>query len=80
MLTQFIDLKLGQARYKLLKDGTYFGEIAKLPGVWANANTLEECREELREVLEAWLVLKLRSGEYIAGLKAAGKPVLFQHA
>jgi len=30
--------------------------------VYANAPTLEECREELREVLEGWIVLGLRLG------------------
>ena len=63
MLTKFIEKKLYQATYKLLKDGTYYGEITSLPGVWANAVTLETCRTELQEVLEDWLVLKIRSGE-----------------
>ncbi len=29
-------------------------------GFWANEHTLEECREVLQEVLEEWLLLKLR--------------------
>ncbi|MBI5728794.1 MAG: type II toxin-antitoxin system HicB family antitoxin [Candidatus Magasanikbacteria bacterium] len=81
MLSQFIAKKLNLAQYKLLKDGTYFGEISALKGVWANADTLEECREELREVLEAWLIFKLRSGERVAGLKTGMiSPASFQHA
>lgn len=60
MLTDFIFKKLETAKYKLLKDKTYFGEIPSLRGVWANAKTLEKCREELREVLEGWLVLRLK--------------------
>jgi len=43
-----------RARYKLLEDGTYFGEIAGCEGVWANAKKLENCRDELRDVLESW--------------------------
>lgn len=77
MLTQYITQKLFQARYKLLKDGTYFGSIPSLKGVWANAGTLEECREELREVLEAWLVLKLQAREPVVGLKAAKRSALY---
>ena len=80
MLTQFLLLKLNQAHYKLLKDGTYFGEIPTLKGVWAHADTLEECREELREVLESWLVLKLQAGEAVTGLKASRHPAALQHA
>lgn len=60
MLIDFIERKLQIAKYKLLKDKTYFGEIPSLRGVWANAKTLEECREELKEVLEGWLILRLK--------------------
>lgn len=58
MLSLFIAKKLALARYKLLGDGSYFGMIPGLPGVWANGRTLERCREELREVLEDWLKLR----------------------
>ncbi len=69
MLSDYIGKKLKEARYKLLEDGTYFGEIRGLRGVWANAKTLEGCREELREVLEDWLLLKVRDRETIPGFK-----------
>ena len=55
MLTDYILQKLAQAQYKILDDGTYFGEIPRLQGVWASEKTLEKCRETLREVLEEWL-------------------------
>ena len=80
MLSEFINQKIKKAHYKLLKDGVYFGEIPALKGVWANGDTLEECREELREVLESWLVLKLRSGESVTGLKMTSRPASLQHA
>lgn len=69
MLSDFILKKLKNARYKLLKDGSYFGEIAGLKGVWANANNLEDCRKELQEVLEDWLLLKVRERENIPGFR-----------
>jgi predicted RNase H-like HicB family nuclease len=65
MLTAYITAAMSRARYKLLEDGTYFGEIPGLQGVWANAKTLEACRGELQEVLEDWLVVKLRDGNEI---------------
>lgn len=68
MLTEFILNKLKIAKYKILKNGTYFGEIPGVPGVWANAKSLEVCRKELQEVLEDWLVLQLRDGREINGL------------
>jgi len=69
MLIEFIEKKLKEAKYKLLKDKNYFGEIPGLIGVWANAKNLEDCREELKEVLEDWLLLKLKLGDFIPGLR-----------
>lgn len=69
MLSEYIEKKLKTAKYKLLKDGSYFGEIPGLRGVWANARNLEDCRKELQEVLEDWLLLKVRFGEKISGFE-----------
>ncbi len=68
MITQYIKLQLKKASYKILEDGTYFGEISGAQGVWANAKTLEDCRQELQEVLEEWILLKLSDGDSISGL------------
>ena len=46
---------MSHATYELLDDGTFYGEVPPLAGVYANANTLEACREELAEVLEGWV-------------------------
>ncbi len=69
MLSEYISKKLQKARYKLLKDGSYFGEIAELKGVWANAKNLEDCRKELQGVLEDWLLLKIRDRDTIPGFE-----------
>ena len=63
MLTEYIRAAMRRARYEILKDdGTFYGEIPGFNGVYANADTLEACREELQEVLEGWIVLGLRLG------------------
>lgn len=67
MLREYIDKKLRLARYKLLKDGTYYAEIPGVRGVWANAKNLEQCRRDLRDVLEEWLLLKVRNRESVRG-------------
>jgi predicted RNase H-like HicB family nuclease len=67
MLSEYIAKKLKQARYKVLRDRSYFGEIPGLKGVWANAKNLEDCRKELQEVLEDWLLLKVRARERVPG-------------
>lgn len=60
MLMEYLNAALKHARYEILADeGTYYGEIPECNGVYANANTLEECREELIEVLEEWILFRV---------------------
>lgn len=47
------------ATYEIMEDGLFYGEVAPCPGVWATGVTLEDCREELRGVLEGWVLLGL---------------------
>jgi len=65
MLTEYIQAALARSDYKMLDDQTWFAEIPGFDGVWANAATVEACRSELREVLEEWLILKLRDRDPI---------------
>ena len=51
---------MGQAKYEILEDdGSIYGHVPDLPGTWANAPTLEHCREELQEVVEEWIMLSI---------------------
>ena len=72
MLIAYINAAMARARYKLIDDGTYFGEVPGLQGIWANAKALEACREELQEVLEDWLIVKLRDGDEIPRIGRIG--------
>ncbi len=65
MLFEYTQKVLEKAQYKKLDDGTWFAEIPGFEGVWANGNTVEKCRTELLEVLEEWLILKLRDNDPI---------------
>ena len=62
-MMEYTQKALDEAEYKRLDDGTWFGEIPGFEGVWANGPTVESCRKELVEVLEEWLILKLRDGD-----------------
>ena len=54
---------MARAKYEILEDDhSYYGEIPGLQGVWATAPTLEECRQELSDVLEMWLLFRLSNG------------------
>jgi predicted RNase H-like HicB family nuclease len=60
MLLENIQAALRHARYEILSDdGSYYGEIPECNGVYANARTLEDCREELREVMEQWVLFRI---------------------
>jgi predicted RNase H-like HicB family nuclease len=55
-----------KAHYEILPNNEgYFGKIEGLQGVWANADSLEACREELKEVLEEWILLGIKMGHAI---------------
>ena len=60
MLLEYIQAALRRAKYEILPDdGSYYGEIPQCNGVYANAETLEDCREQLREVLEEWVLFRV---------------------
>lgn len=60
MLSRYIQAAMRQAKYEILSDdGSFYGEIPDFQGVYANAETLEDCREELAEVLEEWIFFRL---------------------
>ena len=65
MLFQYIQKALEKAEYKKLEDGSWFAEIPDFEGVWANGSNVEFCRKELSEVLEEWLLLKLKDNDPI---------------
>jgi predicted RNase H-like HicB family nuclease len=58
-LDAYQEAAMRQAEYETLPDGTCFGRIPGFQGVWASAPTLEACRDELRDVLEGWMRLRL---------------------
>ncbi len=63
MLASYIEQAMEKAVYKIMEsEGTYWGEIPGLQGVWARHATLEGCRRELREALSDWIALRLRLG------------------
>lgn len=60
MLTKYIHEAMRQAKYEILSDdGTFYGEIPGFEGAYANASNLEECRDELEEVLNEWILFRV---------------------
>ncbi len=63
MLTEYVQAAMKHAHYEIMEDGRYWGEVPELEGVWADGDTLEKCRETLREVIEGWLIVGFRHGD-----------------
>jgi predicted RNase H-like HicB family nuclease len=60
VVSEHVTAALHKARYEILpEDRTFYGEIPGFEGVYANATTLEACRDELREVLEEWILFRV---------------------
>ncbi len=63
MLTEYVSAALNRAKYEIIEDEEpYYGEVRELKGVWATGKTLEECRHNLAEVIDGWLVVRLKKG------------------
>jgi predicted RNase H-like HicB family nuclease len=61
MILEYVEAAMARAHYEIVDDDrTFFAEIPGFEGLWANASTLEECRKELRETLEDWLLVSLK--------------------
>ena len=62
MIREYIDRALHRATYDKLEDGTFVGEVPGLQGVLANAEALEDCRRQLAEVIEEWVLVRVSRG------------------
>jgi predicted RNase H-like HicB family nuclease len=60
MLTEYLKAAMAGAKYELLGGGEgFYGEIPGFQGVFAQADTLEACRDELAGTLEDWLLFRI---------------------
>lgn len=61
MLTEYIDESLRRANYEIIDDDEpFYGEVKELKGVWATGKSLEQCRDNLKEVVEGWILISLK--------------------
>ncbi len=63
MISEYVEAAMEKAVYEIIEnEEPYFGHIEELQGVWATGKTFEECRRELKETLEEWIVLSIQRG------------------
>jgi predicted RNase H-like HicB family nuclease len=72
MIRQYVEQALRMARYDKLEDGTFCGEVPRLRGVLASGGTLEACREQLAEVVEEWVLVRVAKGLAVPRLGKVG--------
>jgi predicted RNase H-like HicB family nuclease len=81
MLIEYISKAMTKAVYEKFEEGTYSGKIPQCHGVIAFGETLYQCQEELRSVLEGWLIVKIRHGDklpVIGGINLNNKMPAFK--
>jgi predicted RNase H-like HicB family nuclease len=62
VISRYIAEALHRAQYRIVDGGLFCGTVAGLPGVIATGKTLEACRDQLVEVIEEWLLLRVAQG------------------
>jgi len=70
VIAEYINAALEKATYEKIEDENrpYYGQVRALRGVWATGRTLEECRKELADVIEGWIIVRLRKGLTISAI------------
>lgn len=68
MLTEYLEGAMELATYEIV-DGKWVGEIPGFEGVWAYEDTLIGCKKLLKEVLEGWLLLKVKDHDPLPVVK-----------
>ena len=66
MFAEYIQAALEMAEYEVIDNPEpFYAHVPGLVGVWATGKTVEDCRKELIEVIEEWIVAKLQWGQPI---------------
>ncbi len=64
MIAGYIEEAMKLATFERLEDGNVYGSFSfeRLRGVWSDADTEEEARAQLAEVLEEWVLFRISRG------------------
>jgi predicted RNase H-like HicB family nuclease len=79
MLSEFIEAARERATHEIIDDTEpYYGEVPELMGVLAVGRTLEDCRRNLKEVVDEWIAIRLLREFPIPPLD--GHPIEYQRS
>ena len=69
-ITQYVENLLRRAEYEYDKETkSWCASIKNLPGAYAQADTVEEVREQLAEVIEDYILVSLQEKHPLPGFK-----------
>ncbi len=76
MFSTYLNAALARAKYDQLDEGEgYFGSIPDFHGAWTEGSTLDECRAELAEVVEEWILFRLAAHMELPAVDGLRLPV-----
>ncbi|MHC4139754.1 MAG: type II toxin-antitoxin system HicB family antitoxin [Planctomycetota bacterium] len=78
ILSEYIEQAMEQAEYDKLEEDSFNGRIPSCKGVIVFGPTLRICQDELRSVLEDWILVGLKLGHslpVIAGIDLNREPI-----
>ena len=69
-ITQYVENLLRRAEYEYDKETkSWCASVKNLPGAYAQADTIEEVREQLAEVIEDYILVSLQEKHPLPGFK-----------
>ena len=70
MFTQYVATVMSRAIVEKMNDPLpYFASIPSFEGVWGQGATKKEALAELQEVLEEWILLKVRKQQFVPSVR-----------
>lgn len=68
-ISEYIDMAIARAQFEKIEDNEpFYAEVPGLPGVWATGRTQDECRTNLRDVIDGWIEVRKRRGLQIPSI------------
>jgi predicted RNase H-like HicB family nuclease len=71
VISTYISEALHRARYIVIDGGVFCATVPGLAGVIATAESLEDCRDQLAEVVEEWILVRVSRGLSVPRLGTA---------
>ena len=81
MIQEYLQKAMQTANYEMVEEEEgFYGSIPSAAGVWATGSTLEECRQELLELLEEWVLIGVAMGHELPEFDGISLKVEFPYS